>query len=142
MISAYKKRPHSFKRRLLKVLVEPNRKLLYEYEQHFLNMIKDQELGVKYYNLKKLAIGRDGPPWNKGLKGSQVAWNKGMTGMPQTSGFVGHKHTSETRAKISRPNHKLASLNADPVKCPYCGKTGGYPNMKRWHFENCKNYDK
>jgi len=24
------------------------------------------------------------------------------------------------------------------VKCPYCGKEGGKPSMKRWHFDNCK----
>lgn len=25
------------------------------------------------------------------------------------------------------------------VECPHCGKTGGESNMKRYHFENCKN---
>lgn len=24
------------------------------------------------------------------------------------------------------------------LQCPYCMKTGQKPNMKRWHFENCK----
>jgi hypothetical protein len=24
------------------------------------------------------------------------------------------------------------------IICPYCEKSGGISNMKRWHFENCK----
>lgn len=24
------------------------------------------------------------------------------------------------------------------VTCPYCNKTGGAPQMKQWHFDNCK----
>jgi hypothetical protein len=23
--------------------------------------------------------------------------------------------------------------------CPHCGKAGGVPAMKSWHFDNCKN---
>ena len=29
----------------------------------------------------------------------------------------------------------------DNVECPYCGKIGSGGNMKRYHFENCKNKD-
>ena len=36
--------------------------------------------------------------------------------------------TSPFRGK----KHSLAT-------CPHCGKTGGAPQMKQWHFENCKN---
>ncbi len=24
------------------------------------------------------------------------------------------------------------------IKCPHCNKEGNVPNMKRWHFNNCK----
>jgi hypothetical protein len=24
------------------------------------------------------------------------------------------------------------------VQCPHCNKTGGFPQMKRWHFDKCK----
>ena len=24
------------------------------------------------------------------------------------------------------------------VRCPHCGKEGGHPTMKQWHFDNCK----
>lgn len=32
----------------------------------------------------------------------------------------------------------VSNLNSTPIECPHCGKTGGYVNMKRYHFENCK----
>lgn len=28
--------------------------------------------------------------------------------------------------------------NTEIVECDKCGVTGNYPNMMRWHFENCK----
>jgi|TARA_R110002167_G_C12425661_1_gene629314 hypothetical protein len=41
--------------------------------------------------------------------------------------FFGNKHTKETLAQMHRK-----------VACPHCGKEGNIPNMKRWHFDNCK----
>jgi hypothetical protein len=38
--------------------------------------------------------------------------------------------SDEHKKKLSKPKEK--------VTCPYCGKTGGLPQMKQWHFENCK----
>lgn len=54
-------------------------------------------------------------------------WNKNKTGL-QT-------HTEETKQKMSlakkgKPKPKLT--------CPHCNKTGGAPQMKQWHFDNCK----
>lgn len=43
-----------------------------------------------------------------------------------------------------RPEHstnmsKLATLrNTKQVNCPHCGKIGGFVNMRRYHFNNCK----
>jgi hypothetical protein len=25
-------------------------------------------------------------------------------------------------------------------ECPHCNKSGGEPQMKQWHFDNCKEY--
>ena len=33
-------------------------------------------------------------------------------------------------------NHKTPYTQLE--KCPNCGKVGNLPNMKRWHFDNCK----
>lgn len=37
-------------------------------------------------------------PWNKGKKGVQVAWNKGLTGIP------GHPHSAETKQLLREAN--------------------------------------
>jgi len=50
MMQAYKRRPEDFKRRILSY-VYTNRKDLYECETRFLQMIKEDEIKVRYYNL-------------------------------------------------------------------------------------------
>ena len=56
---------------------------------------------------------KNNTPWNAGLKGSQIAWNKGK--------------------KLPNPN-----ANQNESTCPHCGKTGKGSSMMRWHFSNCK----
>ena len=54
------------------------------------------------------------------------SWNKGLETGPLSK------------------NHKLKISNANKGKpkpiitCPHCGKKGGKPAMKQWHFDNCK----
>ena len=60
---------------------------------------------------------------NKGKK----SWNSGKSGL--------QSHSDETKrkmseAKIGKPKRK--------IKCPHCGKIGGEPQMKQWHFNKCK----
>jgi len=72
---------------------------------------------------------------------------------------LGTKHSEKTKAKMSK-TRKGKKLNWDlnnttpeanekrsqtmrgkskPVlQCPHCGKEGGAPQMKQWHFDNCK----
>lgn len=50
MMQAYKRRPQDFKRRILKTGITI-RKSLYEEEQRWLNLIKPEEIKVRYYNL-------------------------------------------------------------------------------------------
>ncbi len=76
MIRAYNKRPQDFRRRILFLLTEDNKKLLLEKEQYFLNFIRSEELGKKYYNLKKHASGGNG---RANLGKSKKAWNEGLT---------------------------------------------------------------
>ena len=42
-------------------------------------------------------------------------------------------HSQETKNKISE-----SAKSITPITCPYCGKTGSPSNMKRWHFNNCR----
>jgi len=86
MLRAYKKRPETFKLRILEY-VHGDNKDLREAEQRWLSMIKDEELywtsniynkTVRYYNQKKHASGGNGSA-NKGK--SHPAWNKGKAGV-------------------------------------------------------------
>jgi len=60
MLRAYKKRSKDFKRRVLKYIKEE--KDILQWEQYYLNMIRDSELlykNGKYYNVKRVAAGGD-----------------------------------------------------------------------------------
>jgi hypothetical protein len=46
-------------------------------------------------------------------------------------GVLGFIHSEETREILSIRNSKL-------IECPHCKLVGGYINMKRYHFDNCK----
>lgn len=49
------------------------------------------------------------------------------------------KEKAKQRA-IKRVNEGKCNLSSKPtVTCPHCGKIGDNSNMKRWHFNNCKN---
>lgn len=53
---AYNRRPQDFKRRIIERVYGSKKELL-EVEEKWLMLIPDLELGVKYYNLKKTAVG-------------------------------------------------------------------------------------
>ena len=54
-----------------------------------------------------------------------------------------HHFLNKDKAKeraINRVNEGKCNLANKPiVTCPHCGKKGDNSNMKRWHFNNCKN---
>lgn len=55
--SSYKSRPDTFKRRILETFKSISSKELLQKEQNWLNLIKPEELSVRYYNEKNLATG-------------------------------------------------------------------------------------
>jgi hypothetical protein len=58
---------------------------------------------------------------------------------PKHSRF-GIPHNEETKKKLSDANRgKPRAIPHEIVECPHCQKEGIKPNMKRWHFDNCKN---
>lgn len=57
--NAYKKRPETFRRRILETLEYQFHKELRVREEYWLSQIKIEELGEKYYNLKRFAAGGD-----------------------------------------------------------------------------------
>ena len=57
--NAHRKRPEDFKRRILRFLTINDYKALHAEEQKWLDLIKVEELGKRYYNFKKAASGFD-----------------------------------------------------------------------------------
>lgn len=53
----------------------------------------------------------------------------------------GRIFSEEHRKKISIANsisHRGITYKQKIVECPHCNKSGGKPNMTRYHFDNCK----
>ena len=55
--AAYRKRPQDFKRRVIERIHDGTAKDVYAAEQRWLNLIRQDELGKRYYNNKKTALG-------------------------------------------------------------------------------------
>lgn len=51
MRNAYRRRPHDFKRRIIQKITD--RSVLFEEEHKWLQLISDDQLGKKYYNIRK-----------------------------------------------------------------------------------------
>ncbi len=94
-------------------------------------------------------------PWNKGSKGLQVCWNKGMKTGPHSE--ESNKKRSETLKKRFE-NQEHHSKGVEPwnkglkgvqvpwnkgkemekIECPHCNKLVDKLNAKKWHFDKCK----
>jgi len=94
-------------------------------------------------------------PWNKGKKGLQVPWNKGIKTGPATE--ERKKKSSETlKKKYKTLEHHRKNKSPwnkgkkglqvpwnkgiETVKeeCPHCNKMVDRLNMKKWHGDKCK----
>lgn len=160
MREAYRRRPQDFKRRILNKLVS-DRKGLLEEEYKWLSLIKDNELGVRYYNhtkkhfghwstdeyLRKKTIGKLIGNTNRlGKPKSQEEIEKikkGLTG--RTRSIESRKKQSEYWLGTKQPKEqtdKIADANRGKkrkiVDCPHCNKSGGINMMVRHHFDNCR----
>jgi hypothetical protein len=54
----------------------------------------------------------------------------------------GRKITWDLKSTTKEANEKrsksMSGIPKSKIRCPYCGKEGGAPQMKQWHFNNCK----
>ena len=94
-------------------------------------------------------------PWNKGKKGVQVAWNKGLKTGPATE--ERKNKSSQTLKKryeiIEHHNKGVDPWNkgkkgvqvawnkgkeTNKETCPHCNKLVDRLNMKKWHGDKCK----
>lgn len=51
---------------------------------------------------------------------------------------LGHRGKPKSKESIERLKDTMAKM--PKFQCPHCSKCGKISNMKRWHFDNCKNY--
>lgn len=59
--------------------------------------------------------------------------------------LIGRKHPKfvprkrgATRSEETKERMREAAKNRPKIQCPHCGMQGQTSQMKRWHFENCK----
>lgn len=120
MRDAYRRRPKDFKRRILKKVMMRN--MLLEEEYTWLKMIKEEELGKKYYNLRKhkwehwsenenkrLTIGQKISKKNKGQsKPKDTKWRESLS-----KSLIGKSKSVEHAAKC-RLNGAKKYMITDP----------------------------
>jgi group I intron endonuclease len=82
---------------------------------------------------RKRHVGELNPMYGK-TKPEEIkqALSEKMSG--ENNPYFGKEHSEETRAKM-----RAAHAARPPVTCPHCKKEGQLNNMKRWHFDNCRN---
>lgn len=98
-------------------------------------------------------------PWNKGVTGSQVAWNKGLTIGPHSE-ESNIKRSLTMKEKFLNTEHHLKGvdpwnkgktgmqkawnkgISPDKAGCIHCGLLVSPMNMKRWHDDKCKKKEK
>jgi len=114
-----------------------------------------ETLKQKYANGEIISKTLNKEPWNKGKKGVQVAWNKGITIGPLSDEekekrsislkkyFETHDHPSKGKEPWNKGLKGVQvawnkGLKQEKIQCPHCNKMVDVGNGKRWHFGNCK----
>ena len=125
MMQAYKRRPQDFKRRILRI-INTNRLDLFKEEDNWLNLIKTEELGKKYYNKKNTShnIGH----WSCDPDQSKIIIEKMkeiqkkvqsarallVTHCPQ-----GHEYNEENTYHDNRGSRRCKKCNAERINQKY-----------------------
>lgn len=86
-------------------------------------MLGENNPAKRLESREKISISKLGKPRNEETKRKLSEANKGKILSPETK-----QKMSDSKKSKSKPK----------TTCPNCGKTGGSPQMSRWHFDNCK----
>jgi len=116
---------------------------------------KDNDTGI----LRNLTDGGEGGSGRIVSDGTRQKLSEARQGDKNPRGMFGKKMGKESSEKKSaslvgkNKNRKLGpqtpewiekrvghrrNIPQEKAQCPHCGKEGGAPQMKQWHFENCK----
>jgi len=91
---------------------------------------------------QKIGRAHKGRSWPKGPD-HRAAVSRALGGVPKSP----EHRKALSNALKGRPRSKAAAqATGDALRgklqptcsCPHCGKAGGVPAMRRWHFDNCK----
>lgn len=96
----------------------------------------------KGYNM---TTGGDGVNSETASKNMKSRWKNKESSEALKKAMKGSKKTLSPefiRAQSLRTKGKPNKWNTIEYVCPYCGKEGKGPNMKRYHFDNCKSKGK
>lgn len=97
--------------------------------------LRELNLGKQHSEKTKQKISEIG----KGRKHTEESKNKmRIAKLGELNPCYGRKHSKEIIEKMR--NIKLGKLQPK-ITCPHCNFEGGASNMKRYHFDNCKNKD-
>lgn len=90
---------------------------------------------------EKLSVAAKGRSLSKNHREKIGIANKGKIRSEEFKKAVAKRMSGHIKSKETLEKLKIkASKSPKPqITCPHCGKTGGEPSMKRWHFENCRN---
>lgn len=148
MRDSYKRRPEDFKRRIL-AIIKTNREDLYEKEFTFLKLIKDEELGKRYYNKNNKYILHNGFKFYccHNIPHTEKSKEKIRQSL-KTSKKQKEKFTPEVRQKLKEAKVKRTDADFQKIKdalklvpkqkCVYCGTFTDPGNFKKHHDEKCK----
>jgi hypothetical protein len=135
MRDAYRRRPLDFNRRIITKIYSSRQELL-EIENKYLSLIKDEELGKKYYNITKYMNGHWTTDTDKRLSiGEKISKaNKGKYG--DKNNFYGKIHTNESKKKMSK-SHKghLAWNKGITMPEEYISPNKGKPMSEEQKFK-------
>ena len=146
--------------KISKIVVDVDEELAFLVEQERIDQLK--RLGVKLANMTLGGEGAFGRKLTQEQKNKISVGNKGKLHSLESYARMadakrGKKLSEEHKKKLAvafsgEKNHMFgkthsitarekirnAMKNAPRIECPYCNKSGDSANMKRWHFNNCK----
>lgn len=130
MKRAYRRRPHDFKRRVLKYF--DTRGAMVDEENRLLSSIRDEELGVKYYNLNNTAweLWHHRPDSNKkvGERISETNRGRDLIGKERRAELnIGAKISAGKKGQTFTEEHKAALREAAKTRKPQSEEA----NLKR-----------
>jgi len=73
--------------------------------------------------------------WISYLRNRKGTWNHSVESIEKI-----RIKNKKPKTDIAKLNMSIAWLHKKDITCPHCNKSSkNMANMKRWHFDNCKN---